>query len=450
MAHSDGPRGQIRGMALSSMPELWLSAVAFAGLLIIVSTAPPMRAAPRDMAKQPRLHAFALAAALAVDVSKTSTLGFVLPGMRSEYGLDPSAASLLPAAGLIGATAGAVAVKYLSPRIGNSRIYLLATLSFASTSCCAMMPTFAANVVMCFLMGISVGALAPMLITAIRDHCAASGNSSMAITVSVAASAFGFLIAAGAAAWLIPEYGWRVMWLIGVPTGLALACLTWFVPDLATEWSVRPHLGHATALNVSSPNHLRLYNLFAFVTGLVSFGVATWAPTLGGTKADGSSGTLVWVSIALVPAAFLIGSIHRRRGARSVLSIVAASAGVVLIVLALAFPLALPSWLLTGAFVSSLFAVNALASLLLPTASTAIKGPSRTSVVATVSAWNRVGGLTGPVILAGLVESPASIVSVIAALGGICVVLGFITSRVLQQEATHVTAEKKVSSSTPQ
>ena len=51
----------------------------------------------------------ALAIALVVDIMKVSTLGFVIPGMRAEYGLSAAGASVLPFAALCGATLGSFA-----------------------------------------------------------------------------------------------------------------------------------------------------------------------------------------------------------------------------------------------------------------------------------------------------------------------------------------------------
>jgi putative MFS transporter len=42
-----------------------------------------------------------LSVALVIDVMKASSLGFVIPGMRSEYGLSFSAAAVLPFVALL-------------------------------------------------------------------------------------------------------------------------------------------------------------------------------------------------------------------------------------------------------------------------------------------------------------------------------------------------------------
>ena len=44
-------------------------------------------------------------------------------------------------------------------------------------------------------------------------------------------TALGFLLASWTAHWLIPTYGWRIMWFFGIPTGLALILLNRYIPE---------------------------------------------------------------------------------------------------------------------------------------------------------------------------------------------------------------------------
>jgi putative MFS transporter len=41
----------------------------------------------------------------------------------------------------------------------------------------------------------------------------------------------GYLLAAGAAAWLEPLFSWRVLWLLGLPTGAVILLLNRFIPE---------------------------------------------------------------------------------------------------------------------------------------------------------------------------------------------------------------------------
>ncbi|MFJ6770030.1 MFS transporter, partial [Kitasatospora sp. NPDC091257] len=227
MAADDGRK--LHGMALSEMPEMF---TALAGLLIVVAGA-ALRGRPKSVeadsgtGRRGRLLILLIGtAALTIDISKTSTLGFVIPGMRAEYGLDPRAASLLAVCGLTGTATGALLFGVLTDRIGRRSSYLIATLGFTATSMCGSMPTFEGNLVMCALMGVAVGGLAPLLITLLTETVGGKVRGSVVVALSVVATAVGYLVAAGSALWLEPVFGWRILWLIGAPTGAVLALLT--------------------------------------------------------------------------------------------------------------------------------------------------------------------------------------------------------------------------------
>lgn len=77
---------------------------------------------------------------------------------------------MLAVAALTGTATGALLVGRLADRVGRRMSYVVATLEFTGTSICAGMPTFLGDVVMCFLMGIAVGGLAPLLITVLAEQ----------------------------------------------------------------------------------------------------------------------------------------------------------------------------------------------------------------------------------------------------------------------------------------
>ena len=95
---------------------------------------------------------------LIIDTMKPATLGFVLPGMRGEYGMAKSTAALLPFVALTGTTVGSFLWGWLADIYGRRVSILLSTILFVSTSICGAMPSYGWNLVMCFLMGCSAAA----------------------------------------------------------------------------------------------------------------------------------------------------------------------------------------------------------------------------------------------------------------------------------------------------
>ena len=101
-----------------------------------------------DDAKLTRTHwllIVVLGIALVVDVMKPATLGFVLPGMRKEYGVSVKESAMLPFIALTGTTIGSLIWGILADRLGRRGSILLASLIFISTGICGCMPAFKWN-----------------------------------------------------------------------------------------------------------------------------------------------------------------------------------------------------------------------------------------------------------------------------------------------------------------
>lgn len=172
-----------------------------------------------------------LGVALVVDVMKPATIGFVLPGMRREYGINVATASLLALSAMIGTTIGSTLWGLLADRLGRRGSILLASLIFISTGICGTMPAFKWNLCMCFFMGLSAGGLLPIVFTLLAEMTPARQRGWLSVLLGGLGSAGGYLAASAAAAWLEPYFGWRILWLLNLPTGLLVILLSRFIPE---------------------------------------------------------------------------------------------------------------------------------------------------------------------------------------------------------------------------
>ncbi|GAA1239287.1 hypothetical protein GCM10009676_24900 [Prauserella halophila] len=419
---------QLRGMPMADMPEMFVGGLGIVVLALILSSRGGRAAADagEPMSRRRRVVvAFVATTALTIDISKTSTLGFVIPGMRAEYGVTAGTASLLAVAGLTGTAMGALLAGKLTDRIGRRNVYLVATLGFTVTSMCGGMPTFTGNVVMCLLMGVSVGGLAPVLVTLLADVCPPRHRGPVVVGLSILASAVGYLVASGTALWLEPTYGWRILWLIGAPTGVFLTIVTFLVPNRAPQWhapsapdpvrSERPVVG------------IRLQQSYAALCGVLTFGLTTWVPTLSrGTDIDldTANAVLAGVALAMVPCAAATAWAYHRFGPAGLSGGLATSTAVMLAGLTVTGTTG-NGVLLTVALAMSLFAVNTMAAIFLPMTADLTEDRTRTRTTGNVSFCNRLGGLTGPVLISGLVASTADVLIAVTILALACGVLGW-------------------------
>jgi putative MFS transporter len=112
-----------------------------------------------------------LALALVIDVMKPASLGFVTPGMRTEYGIDRATVALLPFSALIGTAVGSFVWGSLADLYGRRAAILLSSVMFVGTSICGAMPSLWWNIAMCFLMGAAAGGMLAILRRASCPRC---------------------------------------------------------------------------------------------------------------------------------------------------------------------------------------------------------------------------------------------------------------------------------------
>ncbi len=168
---------------------------------------------------------------LVIDTMKPATLGFVLPGMRNEYGIPPASAAMLPFVALLGTTIGSFVWGWLADIYGRRVSILLSTILFVSTSICGAMPSFEWNLLMCFLMGCSAGGMLPVVYTLLAEVMPPRHRSWVLVLVGGTGLVGGYLAASGAAHLFEPAFGWRSLWLQGFPTGLLLLALARWIPE---------------------------------------------------------------------------------------------------------------------------------------------------------------------------------------------------------------------------
>ena len=171
-----------------------------------------------------------LIVALIVDIMKPATLGFVIPGM-ADYGISRQTASWLAITALTGTAVGSVIWGLIADTLGRRSAILLSSLMFVGTAICGAMPAFEWNLFMCFLMGASAGGLLPIAFTLMAETVPSRHRGWMLVLLGGIGTTGGYLAASACAAWLEPQFGWRVLWFLNLPTGLLLIALNRFLPE---------------------------------------------------------------------------------------------------------------------------------------------------------------------------------------------------------------------------
>jgi putative MFS transporter len=181
-------------------------------------------APPEDapLTKAHWIQILVLIVALVIDVMKAASLGFVIPGMRVEYHLSFAAVEVLPFSGLLGTTIGSFLWGTLSDFYGRRASILLAAVVFMGTSICGAMPAFSWNIAMCFMMGIGAGGMLPVAYALMAEIMPTRHRGWCLVLVGGIGTVGGYFATSTLSALLQPFFGWRIMWLIGLPTALVL------------------------------------------------------------------------------------------------------------------------------------------------------------------------------------------------------------------------------------
>lgn len=247
-----------------------------------------------------------LAVALIIDVMKAATLGFVIPGMRVEYGLTFAQVARLPFAGLLGTTVGSFVWGALADLYGRRASILLAAVIFMGTAICGAMPSFDWNIFMCFLMGLGAGGMLPVAYALLAEIMPTSHRGWCLVLVGGIGSIGGYFATSALSAILQPYFGWRIMWLINMPIALILIFVSPILQESArflqsmgrlqearetlARFGISIDTGKAEPVKpqtVPVPSPLKVRSLLgvtatltltAVCVGFVNFGVLLWLP----------------------------------------------------------------------------------------------------------------------------------------------------------------------------
>ncbi|WP_232352068.1 MFS transporter [Inhella proteolytica] len=372
---------------------------------------------------------------LAIDVMKPATLGFVMPGMSAEYEISRARAGLLALFALTGTTVGSVVWGRVADRFGRRAAILLSALMFIGTAICGAMPSFEWNLAMCFLMGASAGGLLPIAFTLMAETVPAHHRGWLLVLLGGVGTSAGYLLAAGSAAWLEPLFSWRVLWLLGLPTGAVIIFLNRFIPEsprflaqaglteqaravLARFAGSRTGLEPDDARHPGAPPiddeahpvagarellrgaHARISSALLVCGtgwGLVNFGFLLWLPSnlqQLGVDASAANALLAKSSLLALPGiALVIWLYHRWSSFKTLVLFIALSTLCLLLFALLAWLDLRSSAATTAATAALLVSVSGVIAMLIPYAAEIYPVQLRGSGSGVVAASSKLGGI---------------------------------------------------------
>ncbi|MDB5471625.1 MAG: major facilitator superfamily 1 [Caulobacter sp.] len=294
-----------------------------------------------------------LIVALVVDVMKPASLGFVVPGMREEYGVTKAFVAWLPFTALTGTFVGSLIWGWLADVYGRRASILLSSIMFVGTSICGAMPSFGWNVAMCFLMGAAAGGLLPVVYALLAETMPSRHRGWSLVMVGGLGAAGGYLAASSLSAVLQPMFGWRIMWFLNLPTGLALIFLSGWIPESAKFLMQNGRVAEARAIlarfgSVLLPDapvaraaaaeaptsnpaiKTAILALAGMTWSLVNFGVLLWLPAelvSKGYSIGLTSKLLAESALIALPTVAIAALLYSRWSTKGALAVLSAATG---------------------------------------------------------------------------------------------------------------------------
>jgi MFS transporter, putative metabolite:H+ symporter len=401
------------------------------------------------------------------DAYTVLAIAFAMPQLVSEWKLTPTQVGMIISAGYVGQLFGAVLFGALAEKIGRLRTLFITIVLFVSMDVsCLFAWSGASMMAFRFLQGVGTGGEVPVASAYINEFIGAEKRGRFFLLYEVIFP-IGLMFAGMVGFFLVPIYGWKAMFVVGLVPSILTIPLRWFMPesprwlaskgriaeanavvklleDAATrrgavlrEPAVQPLAPKATARSdwrelfrgIYLKRTLTIWGLWVCVY-MINNGLVTWLPTLYKQVFELPLQTSLaygWITSAVGVIASIVCALSIDRVGRKPWYATAFLLGTV--------PLLLLAWLGATSAVEVLILATAAYAILQTIAFSlylysAELYPTRLRAVGTGfgSAWLRAGSSIGP-ILVGWIVGDFGIRYVFAAFAAVALAGGLLTLR---------------------
>ena len=149
------------------------------------------------------------------DAMDVLLISFILTTLGAEWQLSPTDRSFVLSAGFVGMFVGAAAAGWLADRFGRKALFQSTLLLYSiSTGLCALAPNLEVLLVLRFFVGLGLGGELPVASALVSEFSPAKRRGLMIVLLE-SFWAYGSVLAALIARFVLPELGWRVAFAIG-------------------------------------------------------------------------------------------------------------------------------------------------------------------------------------------------------------------------------------------
>src|SRR6478609_9960094 len=165
------------------------------------------------------------------DAYTVLAIAFAMPQLVTEWKLTPTEVGLIISAGYVGQLFGAVIFGSLAEKIGRLKTLFITIVLFTSMDiACLFAWSGVSMMAFRFFQGVGTGGEVPVASAYINEFIGAEKRGRFFLLYEVIFP-IGLMFAGMAGYFLVPIYGWKAMFIVGLIPSVLTIPLRWFMPE---------------------------------------------------------------------------------------------------------------------------------------------------------------------------------------------------------------------------
>lgn len=182
------------------------------------------------------------------DAYTVLAIAFAMPSLVSEWKLSPAQVGMIISAGYLGQLLGAVFFGWLAEKIGRLQVLLFTIVLFVSMDiACLFAWSGISMMAFRFFQGIGTGGEVPVASAYINEFIGAQKRGRFFLLYEVIFPV-GLMFAGMAGYFLVPVYGWKAMFVVGLIPSVLTIPLRWLMPESPRWLASKGRMAEAEAV----------------------------------------------------------------------------------------------------------------------------------------------------------------------------------------------------------
>jgi MFS transporter, putative metabolite:H+ symporter len=182
------------------------------------------------------------------DAYTVLAIAFALPQLVVEWKLTPTEIGMIISAGYIGQLFGAILFGSLAEKIGRLKTLFITIVLFVSMdAACLFAWSGISMMIFRFLQGVGTGGEVPVASAYVNEFIGAENRGRFFLLYEVIFP-IGLVFAGMVGFFLVPAYGWRAMFVLGLIPSVLTIPLRWFMPESPRWLASKGRIAEADAV----------------------------------------------------------------------------------------------------------------------------------------------------------------------------------------------------------